>query len=295
MTISAGAVDIDKKILSKLEGFMKEECEAGIFALERGGTCAHLHVQGLIRAAAKNACSMNARLNKLLGWDDCKPSPGARVMCKSLSGKKLHTWHGLIGYCMKDSVEKHFECVTLNISDDDISLGFDQYLMHGIGPLKDRTSITPGNIFDRAIIFYNQHERGRPRVQLPQVLTHMITSTKFYPSSQWVIPHQGQGMDMDRANKVWRMMVHPKETKVEDVFLVFARRHAVPGVQERYFVTPVPEEQPLVQVDLTPNRNRENLDGEVVFIDPPEEDELEPVVVANAPSTRLFKIKTTLR
>ena len=54
---------------------------AVLTTLERGGTCAHLHVQGVIHVECKGAVSMNRAINKLLGWDQHKPSPSARVMC----------------------------------------------------------------------------------------------------------------------------------------------------------------------------------------------------------------------
>ena len=307
VTISAGSRDIDKSVMAKLQAFLEPSCLAGIFAFEKGGTCAHLHVQGVVRAECKGAVSMNRALNKLLGWDVAKPSPGARVMCRALTGKKLHTWHGMIGYCMKDMPEKHYAHVLHNISDDDIAVGQDQYLMHGAGPLKDRCVLTPKNLFERAIIFYNQHERANPRVQLPLLLTRMMQSKKYYPSAEWVIPHQGQGVDMDRANRVWRMLVHPQETIVEDVYLVFSRRQSVPGVIGRYYTIPVEEEQPRVRVDTVPNRNRENLEPDIDFVDDPEpflrgqevqEEEVqdvEPVVVNGAPAMRLLRVKHALK
>ena len=44
-----------------------------------------------------------------LGWDKGKQPAGSRVMCRGITGDKLHTWAGLVGYCCKDMHEPHFQ------------------------------------------------------------------------------------------------------------------------------------------------------------------------------------------
>lgn len=34
-------------------------------------------------------------------------------MCRRLANKGLNTFHGMIGYCMKDACRDHFEIVTI--------------------------------------------------------------------------------------------------------------------------------------------------------------------------------------
>ena len=74
-------------------------------------------------------------------------------MCRALKNEKVHAWHGMIGYVMKDAHEAHFHMVHHNISDDDISPGSKVYLQYGAGPLKDSTVLDARNIFGKALNF----------------------------------------------------------------------------------------------------------------------------------------------
>ena len=55
-----------------------------------------------------------------LGWD-VSPLTGYVVSCKKLRDEGLHTFKGMVGYCMKDNGEKHFEFVHHNLSLDDMN------------------------------------------------------------------------------------------------------------------------------------------------------------------------------
>ena len=56
VTITGGSCDIDAGLLDVMETFLKELCLAGMFALERGGTVSHLHLQ--VGPAVSNFCSV---------------------------------------------------------------------------------------------------------------------------------------------------------------------------------------------------------------------------------------------
>lgn len=224
MTVTAGSQDLADGVLERLEEFLKEKCTAGMFSHERGGVCAHLHAQGIVRARCKGAKSMNAMLTQWLGWNETKPSPGARIQCKALMNTGIHTWHGMLGYCSKDAGENHFRSVMHNVSEDDLAIGGDEYLKHGAGPLKQRIGLDPNKIFDKALSFANMRMRGKSRPSLSLVLQQMILTGKYYPTAHWVVPTSGHGWDLDRANAVWKMMLLPHETSLDDVKFVFTRR-----------------------------------------------------------------------
>ena len=69
-------------------------------------------------------------LKKYLGWDIQKLAARI-VMCKALSNKGLHTFHGLIGYCMKDAQQDHFQTIDHNVTAEDINIGLEQLALHG--------------------------------------------------------------------------------------------------------------------------------------------------------------------
>ena len=139
VTITGGSFDIDPAKLSEMEAFLEGCCVAGMFALERGGSVSHLHLQvrsfgfrslfllqavacirrkykkllccsqGVLRMRAKTVRGITLAIKQHLGWDKGKQPAGSRVMCRGITGDKLHTWAGLVGYCCKDMHEPHFQ------------------------------------------------------------------------------------------------------------------------------------------------------------------------------------------
>ena len=58
---------------------------------------------------SKMVRGITTAIKQHLGWVKGKQPFGSRVMCRGISGHKLHTWEGLVRYCCKDMHEKHFE------------------------------------------------------------------------------------------------------------------------------------------------------------------------------------------
>ncbi|KAI5059607.1 hypothetical protein GOP47_0025926, partial [Adiantum capillus-veneris] len=64
---------------------------------------------------------------------------------------KMHTFEVMVGYCLKDQDEPHFQKVVHNITSDDVNAGVELYSLYGVDQLKNRVCLTPANIFDRAL------------------------------------------------------------------------------------------------------------------------------------------------
>ena len=223
VTISAGSKDIDQSVMPLLDAFLKEKCAAGMFALERGEIAMHLHAQGIIRLTCTGALNANSMIKKAIGWDKDRPT-GAIINCKGLHGQKLHTFHGMVGYCMKDSLEPHFQSVSFNITDEDICMGQDVYLRYGGGPLKTRTPLDPGSVFFKACTWKRYNNLQNPRTSLNRTLTSMIQTGKYFPTGDWVIPVKGQGWDRERAEILWQLLQHPREANLSQVDKIFSRQ-----------------------------------------------------------------------
>ena len=74
--------------------------------------CEHLHIQGVIRIYDSSAQWASRHLREYLGW---KKDYG-KIMMKGLTGKRLHTFIGMIGYCLKDEGQPYFKTEIVNIS-----------------------------------------------------------------------------------------------------------------------------------------------------------------------------------
>ena len=229
-----------------MQEFLNEKCIAGKFSLEKGGQEAHLHVQGVVRMWAYDGSNANAVCRKFIGWNKNQPSPSAKIMFRTLTYNKLHTFHGMLGYVMKDQFQEHFRTVDLNVSPEDIAFGTEIFLRFGAGPLKDRTAIDPRNIFDKVLNFWRFKCQDRPSLAdgmaMTDVLTRMIRTELFYPAGDFVVPMKGYGMDLRRAEKVFNMLKAPKHTTEEEVKAVFFAEPRQTVVRDRNVYQMLPSE-----------------------------------------------------
>ena len=65
---------------------------------------------------------LSKKIKICLGWD-VSPLMDHVVPCKKLRDEGLHTFKGMLGYCMKDNGVGHFEFVHHNILADDMNDG----------------------------------------------------------------------------------------------------------------------------------------------------------------------------
>jgi hypothetical protein len=71
----------------------------------------------------------------------------------SIKGDGMHTWIGMVGYCMKTSEHPDLRNFIIGVSEADIEAGRAVHLRLGAGELKYRTALTSRNIFSKALVF----------------------------------------------------------------------------------------------------------------------------------------------
>ena len=96
VTVSVGGADVERSLLPRMNSFLVERTHAGKCSLERGGAAFHLHFQMVARLQAKSTVAVSKLVKTYLGWDVVQPT-GGMVMCRRLTNKRLHTFHGLLG------------------------------------------------------------------------------------------------------------------------------------------------------------------------------------------------------
>lgn len=92
---------------------------------------------------------LNKKIEVCMGWD-VSPPMGHVVSCKKLRDKGLHTFKGMIGYCMKNNGNKYFEFVHHNVSADDMNGKMEHAKFRKVG-LNDRVSLSHSNVLQRPI------------------------------------------------------------------------------------------------------------------------------------------------
>lgn len=81
--------------------------------MERGGTLTHKHFQMVMKGNFSSLLMLNKKIKVCLDWD-LNPPMGHVVSCKDLRDESLHTFKGMVGYCMKDNGEEHFDFIHHN-------------------------------------------------------------------------------------------------------------------------------------------------------------------------------------
>ncbi|MCO5598073.1 hypothetical protein L7F22_052163 [Adiantum nelumboides] len=126
----------------------------------------------------------------------------------------------MVGYCLKNQDEPHFQKVKHNISADDVNNGIELHSLYGADALKNKVCLTPANVFDCTLTFWCfklNHPIGNGFLD---TLQKMITFGKYYPSSHWIIPYQGHGMlanKVDALRKCGKMAEEGQTTEADSI------------------------------------------------------------------------------
>lgn len=162
-------------------------------------------------------------LKSCLGWGKEWPV-GAMVMCRKLRNKGLHTFIGMIGYCIKDSDQSHFQTIDHNITaatTADIALSLEQYSLYGKEESKNRVVLIMTNIVDRVFQWRRFNGKHPLVVDFNKDLYDMIKTGKYYPSASWVVGVSGRGYEPYRMQSLYKMMVCPVDTSRTHISNVF--------------------------------------------------------------------------
>ena len=204
-------------MLQNTQHFIEKECILGLCSIERGGALQRLHFQAVFRILSTSTIVVGELVKVYLGWDKGETPSGSHVLVKRLSRVGFHTYVGILGYCIKDKGEDHFEVVHNNITDEDLRAGLEEYENFGTPFAKNKVVLTSKNLLERCLCYLQYRMKSQLRSTLPGVLLHMLCSSTYIPDAQWVIPRTCGGMDYVRAVAMWKCMVSPSTLTIDDV------------------------------------------------------------------------------
>lgn len=112
---------------------------------------AHLHFQMMVRACIQSTCIFGVFVWKYMNWfgKKCMDLVG-KITYKVLSNRMLHTYKGMIGYCLKDIGKDHFVHALFNVSNVDGIAGKTLHVVYGKGDLKSRVMLTNKNVYEHS-------------------------------------------------------------------------------------------------------------------------------------------------
>ena len=117
--------------------------------------------------------------------------------------------------------------MTHNVTDEELEQGRVDYNAVRLDYAEGRVQLTKSNLFKQMYKFW----RGnlKPLDPFPdRMIQWMLQSGDYIPSPAWIISSTGRGMDFKAACAMWRIVRHPKSTKIEDIQALF---FAQPGGQ----------------------------------------------------------------
>mmetsp|Transcript_64737 Transcript_64737/g.134967 ORF Transcript_64737/g.134967 Transcript_64737/m.134967 type:complete len:477 (-) Transcript_64737:20-1450(-) len=246
ITIGLKGKNIDVQFYGpRLQSFLEIRCLRGGFTAEKGGALKYLHFQGVIVLRVANGPQCRKVLRDALGWKDKTSTPPQFHICvKQLENSALHTFEGMIGYIIKDENEPHFMMWEHNVTSEDKALGRKLYALYG-KVRSNKVSLNQGNIFDRMEMFYmhNTQQPLQTAFDTVPLLTEMIQSGHYMPSSTFCAAGYGRGFDLQRFNALWQMKIaHETCTDLETrlVFFPDSLQHR----SRRYFSTGLHNSEP---------------------------------------------------
>jgi hypothetical protein len=177
VTIAVGSTDIPTDLLLKMEEFIAKECISSLCSIERGGAFLRLHLQMVCGIVASTAIMVSKLIRTYLGWNkDQNPPTGHHVLMKALRNTGLHTYVGILGYCLKDKGKIHFQCVHRNVTPEEIIEGEEEYVKHGTPFAKSKIVLTHKNLLERAATYCMYKLRKQLGSTLPSTLLPMLRS-----------------------------------------------------------------------------------------------------------------------
>ena len=112
-------------------------------------------------------------------------------------------------------------CCSLH-ADEELAAGKDEFIKYGNLSLKNKVEINPNNFFERLLHFFTyRYHGGLLGVDIVDIVRCMMRTGFFYPSARWVTPFAGRGMDFQRADACFKMLMNPDAITNTDVRRVF--------------------------------------------------------------------------
>ncbi|KAL3690724.1 hypothetical protein R1sor_004375 [Riccia sorocarpa] len=176
-----------------------------------------MELSGVIAMLCSSAVDAKKQLTAPVGWADEHPV-GAGICVKKLMNKGIHTFVGMVGYCLKDRHELHFRVCMRNITDAVQREGMMLYTFYVAADMKNRVELNPNNVMRRALQ-YNKYLNHHPLgTSFRGCLRCMVVDGHDTPSTTWLI---NKGLDRTRTAALWRCYIQPGAVTLSDIDQVF--------------------------------------------------------------------------
>lgn len=222
LTVFHGQLDIDPDALSIVAEWLRKQANgtgAWIISIEKGSIAGHLHFQCVCASFITASQTVTSTLNKYMALNNLP----YKAVTRALSGKDLHTPHGMIGYCRKDDGQAHFACSHAEcITDEHLQRAKHLYVQHGnILKALGRGTLSPRNLMGKVLTFARTRLGDvEPQPSLQGIIVRMLHSGAFIPGAEF-LKVSGRSLDIDLSNAMLRLTAAPELATLDDVAKVF--------------------------------------------------------------------------
>ncbi|KAL3700532.1 hypothetical protein R1sor_018554 [Riccia sorocarpa] len=217
LTVGQTGRDLEDSVFDKLAIFLEKEASMALIALERGDSQLQLHIQAIVAVKTSSLKAFKTDVAAALDWDERWP-PCGTICAKSVKNNGLHTFTGLVGYCLKDEHEIHFRVWSKNVTEIQKEQGRKMHIIYGSSVYKNRVEITPSNILGRALQYRKYNARHPLTVSFRGCLRQMMNPGQYLASLRWIL---SPPMSIPRAETVWKIATNPSMVDVLDIEEVF--------------------------------------------------------------------------
>ena len=107
------------------------------------------------------------------------------------------------------------------ITDEDLHKASNVFNRFGASDLKSKIIINLSNILEMCCRFSRAHLRNVRFVTWDLVLLKMCQTGNYFVTASWITPYAGKGLEIARADAVWKMVQRPEDMCMTDVHLIF--------------------------------------------------------------------------
>ncbi|KAL3678436.1 hypothetical protein R1sor_021392 [Riccia sorocarpa] len=176
-----------------------------------------MSITGLVALQCSSAVDVKRRIIDAIGWQSTRPVGGGGCV-KKITNKGIHTFIGMVGYCLKDHQEIHFQVCMKGISDAVRREGMQLFTFYGGNDTKNRVELNPNNIVTRTLQ-YNKYVCHHPLgTSFRGCLRRMLTGGHYALSTIWLI---NKGLDKTRIASMWKAYVQPGTLTMADIDKIF--------------------------------------------------------------------------
>ncbi|KAL3676961.1 hypothetical protein R1sor_026909 [Riccia sorocarpa] len=126
VTVGIVGEDVSQITYEDVKRYAQHAATVAVVSMERGDSALQLHIQAIMVVESTSTRAVRQEIAVQIGWATRCP-PGGAICVKQLTNKGLHTLAGMIGYCIKDEKESHYQMFSKNVTDDQFEEGRRRY------------------------------------------------------------------------------------------------------------------------------------------------------------------------